>query len=410
MLRGPLTAFLLVTLAGRAHAQRAEAESEFERGHDLMGAGKTAEACAAFEASMKLDPQRGTLYNLGLCHEKLGKLATAWAELDELSQTDTNEARRKDATKHAAALLPRLPKMHLTIAKADGVVVTRDHVDITSLANKTTPIDPGKYTFEANAPGKRHFISDISFDEGKTTDVEVPELEVDESKPLLDPEAFPIELPRRPILIPQHMSEATGFGEILTHPQVYNRTGIDAGAHARAHVGPFELSALVGFHVRSAFVMNKPNPWDTIGVAVRFALDPGLVVGVSYIEVAPLDDTRGPIIAADVERKLLLFPKVAVDGRGAIRGEQRGANDAFVIHGDGNVQVSVFGALSLEGSASLDLNLAGALYDYTVGLTVAGLGLYAITPQIDVFAQVASSLLPDSDLQTYTFGASWRSR
>jgi len=413
MLRRPLTAFLLVMLAGRAHAQRAEAGAEFERGHQLMEAGRTAEACAAFEASMKLDPQRGTLYNLGLCHEKLGKLATAWAELDELSQTDTNEARRKDAAKRAAALAPRLPKMHLTIVKGEGVVVKRDGVDITALADKPTPIDPGKYTFEATAPGKRHFISDLKFDEGKTTEVEVPELEADESsssKPLFDPEAFPIELPRRPILIPHHMVEATALGAVFTDRNIYDQTGVDAGASARARLGPFEVSLLTSFHARSAYAMNKPGAWHTVGFAVRYPLDPGLVVGLSYIEVQPSDDDRGPAVAGDIERKLLLFPRVAVDGRGAIRGEQRGNQGAFVIHGDGNVQVWVVGGLSLAAGASLDLNLAGQLYNYTVGLTVPFLALYAIAPQFDVFAQVATSLLPDAELHTYTFGASWRSR
>jgi hypothetical protein len=410
MVRRPLTAFLLVALAGRAHAQRAEAEAEFERGHQLMEAGRTAEACAAFEASMKLDPQRGTLYNLGLCHEKLGKLASAWAELDELSQTDTNDARRKDAARRAAALAPRLPKMHLTIAKGEGVVVTRDNVDVTSLADKTTPIDPGKYTFEAKAPGKRHFISDIKFEEGKSTDVEVPELEADESKPVVDPEAYPIELPLRPILIPHHMVEATGFGEILVHPMVYDRTGIDAGVSGRTRLGPFELSLLTSFHVRSAFVMNKPGAWHTVGLAVRYPLDPSLVVGISYVEVQPSDDDRGPVVAADIEKKLLLFPKVAVDGRGQIRGEQRGDRGAFVIHGDGNVQFSVYRGLSVEGGTALDLNLAGSLYNYTVGLTVFAFALYAITPQIDAFAQVATTILPDTDFQTYIVGGSWRSR
>jgi hypothetical protein len=420
MISRPLAAYIItIALVGRAEAQRAEADVEFERGRTLMADGKVAEACAAFEASMKLDPQRGTLYNLGLCHEKLGKIATAWAELDELSRTDNNEARGKDAGKHAAALLPRLPKMRLTIAKrAEGLVITRDHVDVTALANKESPIDPGKYTFEATAPGRRHFISDISFDEGKTTDVEIPELEHDDGGSGtpgggIDPNAFPIELPRRPILVPHDMVEATARGSILVgDPNVFDRTGIDAGASARAHLGPFEEAVLVGFHVRSPFLANKPNPWDTIGMSVRYPIEPGLVVGIAYIEVQPIrDNLRGSDISANVERKLLLFPKVAVDGTAGVIGSQR-ANDgnAFVLFGDGRVQAYVAGGLSVEGRATLDLNLGGELYKYTVGLTAAALALYAITPRFDVFAEAASSLLPNSAFQTYTFGASWRNR
>src|SRR5262249_39756309 len=117
MIWRPLTAIAIVLCTPPAWAQRAGPGALFDQGRALMEQGKTAEACAAFEQSMKLDPQRGTLYNLGLCHEKLGKIATAWSELDELSRTDTNEARAKDAAKHAAALQPRLPRMHVSIAK-----------------------------------------------------------------------------------------------------------------------------------------------------------------------------------------------------------------------------------------------------------------------------------------------------
>src|SRR5262245_42564670 len=98
-----LLAFTALTVGwvSRAHAQKAEADAAFRRGRALMAKGETEQACAEFEASMKLDPERGTLYNLGLCHEALGKLATAWAELRELAEGDTNAERRKDAAKRA---------------------------------------------------------------------------------------------------------------------------------------------------------------------------------------------------------------------------------------------------------------------------------------------------------------------
>src|SRR5262249_43923611 len=65
MIWRPLTAIAIVLCTRPAWAQRADAGALFDQGRELMEQGKTAEACAAFEQSMKLDPQRGTLYNLG---------------------------------------------------------------------------------------------------------------------------------------------------------------------------------------------------------------------------------------------------------------------------------------------------------------------------------------------------------
>src|SRR5262249_6041948 len=70
----------LLLAAGTAHAQPAGAQAEtlFRQGKDLMAKGKIAEACAAFDASQKLEPTISALLNLAACREKNGQLATAW--------------------------------------------------------------------------------------------------------------------------------------------------------------------------------------------------------------------------------------------------------------------------------------------------------------------------------------------
>ncbi len=412
MISRPLAACIIIALTGRAHAQRAEADAEFQRGRTLLARGSVAEACAAFEASMRLDPERGTLYNLGLCHEQQGKLATAWSELDELAHTDTNAARGADAGKHAAALLPRLTHMNLVVAgHPDGFVVTRDKVDVTTLVGKDAPVDPAVYTFVATATDRETATLQVDLTgEGKTVDVLIPELRATRGE-VVDTSMFPIQLPLRPILIPNGMGEVSVFPS-ASMSQDFTRTEIDTGAFARARLGAFELSVMAGFHERSRFVMNKPSPWDTIGLGVRYPIQPGLVVGVTYVVDQPTrDDLRGSDLGANVERKLLLFPKVAVDGRaGMVLSQHEADGNAFVLFGEGRAQFSVYGPLSLEGFAGLDLNLAGSLYDYTVGLTVAALALYVIRPDLDLFARVANDLLPDANLHTYLVGVSWRTR
>src|SRR5688500_1536605 len=104
-------AVLFVLAATPARAQRAEADAAFERGREFMKNGDYEKACDAFETSLRLEATIGTLYNLGLCHEKLGKLASAYTELKQVAERDTNKGRAADAAKRAAALEPRLTKM-----------------------------------------------------------------------------------------------------------------------------------------------------------------------------------------------------------------------------------------------------------------------------------------------------------
>src|SRR5690349_1387185 len=76
---------VFASLARMAHAQPAAAQAEtlFDRGRDLLAAGKIAEACDAFESSQNLDPQLTTLLNLADCREKNKQLASAWGHFLE---------------------------------------------------------------------------------------------------------------------------------------------------------------------------------------------------------------------------------------------------------------------------------------------------------------------------------------
>src|SRR5438128_11228376 len=87
VLRGGVVA-ALVLASSFASAQEApsaasnemRAEYLFRTGEKKFDAGKYAEACADFSESLRLGPKLGTLLNLALCHEMVGKYATAWSE------------------------------------------------------------------------------------------------------------------------------------------------------------------------------------------------------------------------------------------------------------------------------------------------------------------------------------------
>lgn len=178
-------AFVLAASAAPAAAQaddeaqkKAAAEAAFRRGKELVDTNPPA-ACDAFKQSMQLDPQYGTQYNLALCYEKIGRLASAWGELTELAARDTNAARRADAGKRARALEPRLVRLLIVIQdKVPGLVVMRDESDVTAFMGVATPVDPGMSKLSAKAPGYKPWSIDVTIaGEGSTITVDVPPLE-----------------------------------------------------------------------------------------------------------------------------------------------------------------------------------------------------------------------------------------
>ncbi len=174
-----------VTLATPARAQpddvaqkKAAAEAAFRQGKELINT-NVAGACAAFKQSLELDAQFGTQYNLALCYEKLGTLASAWGELTELAAKDPNPARRADAEKRAKALEPRLVRLLIVVqGKVPGMRIMREDSDVTAFMGVATPVDPGMSRLVASAPGYKPWALDVTLaGEGTTITVDVPPLE-----------------------------------------------------------------------------------------------------------------------------------------------------------------------------------------------------------------------------------------
>lgn len=179
----------LLAAEGAAHAQARRpstaeqllAESLFTEGRTLMDQGRYPEACAKLAESQRLDPGGGTLLNLGVCHEKEGKVGTAYAELDAALAQATQEG-RKDRVELArariAALTPRLPRLSVRVlaeapdleVKVDGVVLRKPAWGV------ATVVDPGAHHVEASAPGRVGFSVTLNVGEAEKRSVEVPAL------------------------------------------------------------------------------------------------------------------------------------------------------------------------------------------------------------------------------------------
>jgi hypothetical protein len=156
-------AIVLVTLLGGrlALAQPAPelppAGKLFLEGRELLEAGKAAEACAKFEESYKLDSTAaGTMLNLGLCHEQVGKLATAlkWfrraqTRAAEHGLTDTETSAREKS----AALAAKIATIKLAVSAPAGRTVTLDGNRIDEVDFGRLEVDAGAHVFELVAPG-----------------------------------------------------------------------------------------------------------------------------------------------------------------------------------------------------------------------------------------------------------------
>ena len=147
-------------LAADAHAQStgATAEQLFRDANALLARGQTHDACAKFAESEKLDPQLGTLLNLATCHEKEGKVATAWSEYSELVDQAGKQKDQKRLTygrKKVAELESQLP--HLTLRVPAGTAELRlDGVVLGQGAwSSSLPVDPGDHELAYTAPGKK---------------------------------------------------------------------------------------------------------------------------------------------------------------------------------------------------------------------------------------------------------------
>ena len=160
-------AFAWWTLAGvaPAHADPVLAETLFQSGRAALASGDLASACPKLGESHRLDPAGGTVLLWGLCLEKQGKHASAWAALEDalsFALREKNAERAEIARRHLATVEPRLVRVSLHV---DGpshlpsdLVVRRDGVVVPPSALDTpTPFDAGEHALTAEAAGFARF-------------------------------------------------------------------------------------------------------------------------------------------------------------------------------------------------------------------------------------------------------------
>jgi hypothetical protein len=179
--------FLFLRLPS-AVADPTTAAAAYRQAEELVKQGKWAEACPFYEASFKDDQQLGALLHLADCNERIGKLASAWAEWTDAAELahSRNDKREATARTRADALVPKLAKLHVVPPKTavPGLLVRRDGIDITALLGTDMPIDPGEHELTASAPGYTDWSSKLTIAPAAKSAVDIPELEKIAVKPV----------------------------------------------------------------------------------------------------------------------------------------------------------------------------------------------------------------------------------
>ncbi len=155
-------------LAAQTETRAAVAEALYRQARDLMATGNYVEACPKFAESLRLDPATGTLLNLAACHEKQGRLATAWLEYSDAlvaARRDAREDRVEYARERAKQLEPKLSRLTLSLAAGADDPALEIELDGASVGRAAigapTPVDPGPHTVRVHAPGKQPWSTSV---------------------------------------------------------------------------------------------------------------------------------------------------------------------------------------------------------------------------------------------------------
>ena len=165
-----------------AQSSDAMAEALFREARSLMEAERYEEACPKLAASHELDPQNGTLLNLGTCLEKVGRTASAWAafkELAELAPRAGQDRRGAFAAERVAALEKQLSFLTVVVDEpvSDLSVTLDEQPLLPSIFGTAVPVDPGTRVLRASAPGHEPWEQSVEVAAAARSTIEVPRLE-----------------------------------------------------------------------------------------------------------------------------------------------------------------------------------------------------------------------------------------
>ncbi len=157
----------------------AAAESTFTRARELLDAERFEEAALAFQESHRQAPSVGALLNLGVCFEKLGRTASAWAAYKEaikLARARGEPAKVEKGEELLAAVEPTLARLLLRPAEPiPGLLVRRGDLTLgVGSFDVPIPVDPGVVVLRVEAPERAPREVRVTVEAGATVEVDLP--------------------------------------------------------------------------------------------------------------------------------------------------------------------------------------------------------------------------------------------
>ena len=162
----------------------AAAQKLYEEARALVSKGDHASACPKFEASQRLDPGIGTMFNLADCYENVGRAASAWAlflEVARMAKAAGEPKKEQIARDRAKALESSLSYAIIMVpqtvdapdleVRRDGSLVDR------AMWGTSIPVDGGSHVIEVTASGKKKWSKTIDVPKAETVTVTVSVLE-----------------------------------------------------------------------------------------------------------------------------------------------------------------------------------------------------------------------------------------
>jgi hypothetical protein len=352
---------------GRAHAQNAQAERLFQDGNKLMADGKLGQACAAFEASNRIEARAGTLIRLGECREQNQQLASAWSAYKDASNLATDPRKQRFATTNAATLEPRLS--YLTVAVSDqsrvrGLALTRNDTSFDPMLwNRALPVDGGDYVIAARAPGYETWQKTVHVPwEGAKLSINVPPLAKDRKVTVAPGAAFPAPSnPPAASSTPLNPPAAAQTSPAVTIPVT---TVVQQDVHVNLMEPARKTSAAV-----EAVPASSTRKYITIGAGVTGVA----AVGVGLVFGAKASSTYNEAKALCVS--LACDPADYDKGKQLIRDARSDATASTVLVAAGVVAIvaSVFMFLTTPSErAQAKARLLPIIHDRGTGLSIIG--------------------------------------
>jgi tetratricopeptide (TPR) repeat protein len=186
-----MVAIALASSHSPAQGDAAAAEQLYKQGKALAKKGDYAAACPKFEASYGLDRGLGALLNLADCHERLGKLASAWAEWNEAH--DLAKRSKDDRAKYAGdrrdKIEPKLPKLQINVKNpVDSLAVYRGDAQIEAATyGAALAVDPGEVLVSVRRGDQTLKSETVTAKEAQTATVELDLAAIDAEFPAPKP-------------------------------------------------------------------------------------------------------------------------------------------------------------------------------------------------------------------------------